>query len=465
METKIKNKPNLLIYAHYYYPDVASTGQILKELAEGMLDVFNITVICTVPSYIGDIHKEYQNKKYFYENINGVDIIRVSIPKFDKTKKFSRIKNILAYFLRAMRATFKVKQVDYVYSISQPPILGGLLGVWGKWIKRANFIYNIQDFNPEQVIATGYSKNPLIIKLMMMLDKFSCMQANKVIMVDRDMVRTLRRRFMNKYGKIVNLPKYTYINNWIDEKEIYPLSHEDANVSAFRKKHGLEDKFVFMYSGNLGIFYDLENIIRVLKKFRKGKTLDGKYESGPKTKDGKEVVFVFVGAGSIQHRLVEYSKKHHIDNIVFIPYQRKEELNYSLNAADVHLCVSAKGVKGVSCPSKFYGITAVAKPVLGVMEDGAGCRLILEKTKCGLACEPEAYNQIEEHIRWFIDNSDSKELFDMGKRGRKYLEKNLSKDVAISKYIKEIFGEYEAEKKEADLKLTKEMLLRKGQYW
>ena len=39
----MSNKKNLLIYAHYYIPDTASTGQILRELAEGMLDKFNIT--------------------------------------------------------------------------------------------------------------------------------------------------------------------------------------------------------------------------------------------------------------------------------------------------------------------------------------------------------------------------------------------------------------------------------------
>ena len=49
---KDTNKRKLLIYAHYYIPDVASTGQIIKELAEGMLDTFDITVICVVPSYI-----------------------------------------------------------------------------------------------------------------------------------------------------------------------------------------------------------------------------------------------------------------------------------------------------------------------------------------------------------------------------------------------------------------------------
>ena len=38
----------------------------------------------------------------------------------------------------------------------------GLLGVWGKWMKHAKYIYNIQDFNPEQVLAVGYTKSKLI---------------------------------------------------------------------------------------------------------------------------------------------------------------------------------------------------------------------------------------------------------------------------------------------------------------
>ena len=51
----MSNKKKLLIYAHYYIPGTASTGQILRELAEGMLDKFDITVICVVPSYLGTI--------------------------------------------------------------------------------------------------------------------------------------------------------------------------------------------------------------------------------------------------------------------------------------------------------------------------------------------------------------------------------------------------------------------------
>lgn len=223
-------KEKLLIYAHYYFPDAASTGQIIKELAEGMRHIFDITIICVVPSYTGVIVENYKKKKFFQEEINGIKIVRIRVPEFNKTKKISRIKNIFSYFLGALIATFRVGRMDYVYSISQPPILGGLLGLWGKWVKRAKCIYNIQDFNPEQTIAVGYSQNKFILSLLLYLDKLSCKKADKIIVVGRDMVETLEKRFKNE-----KLPNYTFINNWIDEKEIYPLPTNHEKVVAFKK--------------------------------------------------------------------------------------------------------------------------------------------------------------------------------------------------------------------------------------
>ena len=43
---------------------------------------------------------------------------------------------------------------------------GGLLGVWGKWVKHTKYIYNIQDFNPEQVLAVGYTKSKFITDIL-----------------------------------------------------------------------------------------------------------------------------------------------------------------------------------------------------------------------------------------------------------------------------------------------------------
>lgn len=411
------DKKNLLIYAHYYYPDVASTGQILTELAEGLKDSFHTTVICTVPSYTGRISQHYRKHKYYYENINGVDVLRIRVPEFRKNFALSRIFNILSYFFSAIAATVRVERQDYVFTISQPPVLGGLLGVIGKYVKKARFIYNIQDFNPEQIEAVQFTDNKLILAAMMRLDKFSCRQSDKIIVVGRDMIDTLHKRF-----NVV--PTYSYINNWINEQEITPLLQNNGQVLQFKKQYGLQDKFVIMYSGNIGLYYDLINLAGVIERF----------------KDNTDVVFAFIGEGSVLEKLKDYKKNHNLNNMVFIPYQDKGNLVYSLNAGDVHLVVNAKGIKGVSVPSKLYGVMAAGKPVLGILDEGSEARLIIEEAKCGISTSPGNYQDIERLIKQFILMRDSAQLREMGNKGREYLVHHLTKDVSIKKYRDEILS-------------------------
>ena len=418
-----KNKKRLLIYAHYYIPDTAATGQILKELAEGLKEIFDITVICVVPSYLGTVEEKYKTQRYYVEEDDGVKILRIRVPEFSKANRRSRIKNIMSYFWGAMRATFKVGKMDYVLSISQPPILGGLLGVWGKWIKKAKFIYNIQDFNPEQIMVVDYSKNKLIIKILMFLDKFSCKRSNLIITVGRDLVETVHKRFIK--GK---MPKTVMVNNWIDEDMVYPVESSHSKVMKFKAEYGLENKFVFMYSGNIGLYYDLENIFKIIEKFKEG----------TKTAAGREVVFAFVGAGSVLEKLVKYKEQHRMDNVIFIPYQDKGNLVYSLNAGDVHWCINAKGIKGVSCPSKYYGVAACAKPVLGVLESGSEIRCIIEDTNGGICSEPGEYKVLEQNIRRYIEEIDNDKLVAMGENSRNNLLKNLTKKISVKKYAEEI---------------------------
>ena len=100
--------------------------------------------------------------------------------------------------------------------------------------------------------------------------------------------------------------------------------------------------------------------------------------------------------------------------------------------------MNAKGIKGVSCPSKAYGIMAAAKPILGVLEEGSEVRYLIEDTHGGLCCEPGEYDKVEGNIRWFIENAGSDELKMMGARGRENLEKNLTRNVSVRKYAEEI---------------------------
>ena len=421
-------KKKILIYAHYYAPDVASTGQILQDMAEGMLGEFEVTVICTVPSYEGIIEKKYKENKFYKEKINGVKVIRVPVPEFSKTSKLSRINNLVAYYLNARRVTKMIGNQDYVFTISQPPIMGGMLGAYGKKVlrtaegKHPKFIYCIQDFNPEQIEATGYIQLKLMMKAALWLDNRSCRNSDLVITVGRDLIETLKSRFA---GTIV--PKHIMINNWIDEKVIYPLDSDNSGVVGFKKQYGLENKFVIMYSGNIGLYYDLEGLIKVIGKF-----------NGSWTADGREVVFAFVGAGSVLDKLKLYKTEHNLNNVLFIPYQEKEALIYSLNAADVHLCVNAKGIKGVSCPSKFYGIAGVGKPVLGVLEKGSEVERLINEIGCGVVSEPGDYDSIEKSIAWYIDRAGSDELPEMGKKGYNYLIRYLTKNISVRKYMEAI---------------------------
>lgn len=414
IESEISKK-KILVYAHYYYPDVASTGQILKELCEGLKDKFEVTVICVVPSYSGKIEQEYRTRRIFKEIINEINIIRVRVPEFDKKNKKSRIKNLMAYFINAIIATKGLEKFDYIYSISQPPILGGLLGVIGKKLKGGKFIYNIQDFNPEQTMAVGYAKNKIVLKLAMALDKFNCKHSDEVIVVGRDMQETLGKRFKGK-----NIPQNVFINNWIDEKNIYPIECDNEKIVNFKKKYNIEDKFIIMYSGNIGLYYDLENLIKVIEKF----------------KDRDEIIFAFVGDGTIKNDIEKFVKQHNMKNVRFIPYQRKEDLVYSLNVADVHWVVNAKGIKGVSVPSKLYGVMAVGKYVLGVLDEGSEARKIVEEAKCGICIEPGDYKKVYEKINEIIEIKEK--INDIGLSGRKYLEENLTKKISINKYKENI---------------------------
>ena len=423
----MENRKRLLLYTNYYYPEVASLAQLCTDLCESLIDEFDITVVCSVPCYTGKIDKEYKTKKYYFEEHNGVKIVRVRVPEYDKLNKLSRVKNIVVCFFRSIYATWKTPAADYILTESQPPILGGLVGVVGKFInflrgKKSKLIYIIQDYNPEQTIAVNFTKNKLILKVMMLLDKFSCKISSKVIVVGKDMLSTMTRRFTNKKGKVSRkIPKTVFINNWMDEREIYPLQPDNDRVLDFKRQYGLDNKFVIMYSGNIGLFYDFDNLIKVIEIF----------------KDREDVVFPFVGAGSKREELEEYVKEHNMKNVVFIPYQQKEDLIYSLNAADVHWVVNAEGIKGVSCPSKLYGVLAVAKPVLAVLEEGVEARDIVEKTGCGYAVSPKDYDGVECLINKFI-STDKEELCKMGKKGHEFMKEHLTREISIEKYREEI---------------------------
>ncbi|MFC5775030.1 glycosyltransferase family 4 protein [Ectobacillus antri] len=403
-------KKNIVFVVNYFYPDFASTGQLMTELCQQLQNDFDITVIAAQPGYAGE--KAISNKTFEEDYLENIKIIRIRLPEVDKTSKISRMKYIFSYFVLANLALLKEKGVDVIYTISQPPVLGGLIGTIGKFLKRSKHIYNVQDFNPEQAAAISYTNKESVFKIAKKIDMLNCSYSDKVIVVGNDMSETLKRRFSGK-----KVPDHVVINNWTNEQEIMPLEKSNPKIQQFLKENGLEDKFIIMYSGNVGLYYDLENIIKITEYF----------------KSYKDLAFVFIGEGAVKRDMEAFIQQADIPNVKFLPYQPKDFIKYSLNAADVHLVVNQKGIKGVSVPSKIYGVMAAGKPILGVLEQGSEAQMLINKSDCGLVVEPKEYEQIIKAIQNLYDmNRD--ELKQMGLNGRDYLDQHLKREISINKY-------------------------------
>ncbi len=409
----MKDKPKIVFVINYFYPDYASTGQLLTELCLYLQHDFDITVIAECPPGYGGA--DAGKGRVLRDRLENIEVVRIRLPEVDKQNKLSRIKYISTYFWFATYQLLKEKNTDFIYTISTPPVLGGLIGTIGKLLKRSKHIYNIQDFNPEQAEAVGYTDRKWIFNIARMIDNINCSLSDHVITVGKDMQETLDRRFGGR-KQIAN----TVINNWTNEQEIIPLAKDHPRVSAFIRQHGWENKFVVMYSGNLGLYYDLENLISIV----------------PKLKDCKDLVFAFIGEGAMKSKMQEYAAKHGLiesGQVCFLPFQPKEDLKYSLNAADVHLVVNQKGIKGVSVPSKIYGVMAAGKPVMGVLEEGSEAHRLIVESYCGKVAEPQQYDDVASRIRELYE-LDAFELQRVGQNGRDYLEKYLRRDVSLEKY-------------------------------
>lgn len=405
-------KHNIVFVINYFHPDFASTSQLLTELCLHLQHDFNITVIA-------ELHPDAdtgsgRRKRIVYDRLENINIIRIRLPEVDKGNKLSRLRYIAAYFFYANVMVLRQKKLSFIYTISQPPILGGLIGTIGKLLKRAKHIYNIQDFNPEQAEAVGYTKRKLIFRAARWMDTLNCRWADHIITVGQDMQQTLLRRFAN-----LPVTDNSVINNWTNEQDIVPLTKQHPKVAEFIESNGWRDKFIIMYSGNVGLYYDLENLIKITKEFS----------------DMDNVAFVFIGEGAVKKQMQDFVRENGLTGVSFLPFQPYDQLKYTLNAADVHLVVNQKGIKGVSVPSKIYGVMAAGKPVLGVLESGSEAHRLIEESKCGVLAEPQDYEAVISQVRYLANLSPS-QLADYGARGRTYLEKHLRRELSLEKYRK-----------------------------
>jgi glycosyltransferase involved in cell wall biosynthesis len=208
-----------------------------------------------------------------------------------------------------------------------------------------------------------------------------------------------------------------YIPNWAELEQVEPLPRTENKLL---KELNLEDKFVFLYAGNMGYPNDLESIVWCANKL----------------KDDERFHFIFLGAGVKKSWLENEIETKSLKNITLLEPRPRSEQNIFLNACDVAFVSLVKKMRGVSMPSRTYNILAVGKPILGIVEEDSETAKVVIEDQVGWIVppnEPEKLLQIIEKIyqeRGLIPN--------MSENARKSAIEKYSLQKAVSEYRKSL---------------------------
>lgn len=291
------------------------------------------------------------------ENWNGVVIHRVWSTRFGRGGLAGRAIDYLTFYASAFFAMRRERDA-VVVAMTDPPMLSVLATLASKRV-----VNWLQDLFPEVAESLG-------------------IRAPRILRRIRDW--SLRRAKANVVlGELMaaRVPKSVVIHNWADA-QLAPVAM--AN-----------DRFVVGYSGNLGRAHEFGTIIGAMQQL-------------------PDVRFVFTGGGA----QLEHVRREAGANAEFRPYAPRERLSESLSSADAHLVSLQASLEGLIVPSKFYGILAVARPVIFIgARDGELARII-EEHRCGVVVEPGDVEGLKAAIGTVAGDPD------MGRRGRElYLER------------------------------------------
>jgi colanic acid biosynthesis glycosyl transferase WcaI len=290
------------------------------------------------------------------ESWNGVSIHRVWSSRFGRAGLAGRAVDYLTFYASAFFAIRRERDA-VVIAMTDPPMLSVLAALASKRV-----VNWLQDLFPEVAESLGI-KAPRILRR---IRDWSLRRARKNVALGDLMA--------------ARVPNAVVIHNWAD-----------ANLAPVPMKN---ERFVVGYSGNLGRAHEFGTIIGAMH-------------------DLPDIRFVFTGGGAQLDRVRAEAGA----NAEFRPYAPRERLSESLSSADAHLVSLQPSLEGLIVPSKFYGILAVARPVIFIgARDGELARII-ETRRCGVVVEPGDVEGLKLAIAQVAADPE------MGRRGRElYLE-------------------------------------------
>lgn len=405
---------HILIISDAYPPETRSSSQLMKDLASGLKkEGHRITVITSMPA---SFNVENNHKILEEASIEkGTKIIRTKIFPHHNV---NLIQKGIAQFLLPILYSFMVKKhvkekIDVIW-LHMPPLT---LTITARIIKKqtgAKFILNLHDFFPQNAIDLGILKNKLLIWYFKALEIKALKNADLIVVPSIKHCDFLINNYQINKNIIYIIP------HWVETS----IFDKAKNTGFFRKKLGLEGKFIFVFGGIMGPSQGLGVFIRIAEKLKKF----------------PDIAFLFVGEGSHKTKLIKLAHQKKLNNITFspiIPFQRYPSL---LKECDVGILSLKTSNTTPILPAKIIGYMASGLPILAFLSKNSSGIEIVKSANCGLASSSSNEHKLLKLTKQIY--LEKTKLISYQQNGIRYAKKHFSKTSSIkliSKLIKSIY--------------------------
>jgi colanic acid biosynthesis glycosyl transferase WcaI len=364
----------VLFVNRFFHPDHSATSQMLSDLAFHLAERgWTIEVVTSRQRY-----DDARARLPAREMVRGVEVRRVWSTRFGRGFLPGRAIDYATFYISAFFALLRdTERGSTIVALTDPPLIS-VVAAMAAMLRGARLVNWTQDLFPEVAEALG-------------------MRALRVLRRARDW--SLRRAHANvALGEIMaaRLPSAVVIHNWAD-----------ASLHPVDVPH---DRFVVGYSGNLGRAHDAQTMLAAIRML----------------KDDALIEFVITGGGS----QLDAIRAERLPNVRFAGYAPREALSESLSSADAHLVTLLPELEGLIVPSKFYGVLAVARPVLFVGAPDGELARIIRTYDCGFVIDPGDSGALAARIRELANDRNRARA--IGLRGRALYEEKFAPRMALA---------------------------------
>ena len=395
----------LSIITEFFPPDYAATGQLIEELVKQLeKQGVKIRVFTGQPGYAFT-----NDKAPALEQLGNINIQRSRSTQVWSGRIRGKAINGILFTLRSFLHIIKnVQGNDVVLLTSAPPFLS-IAGYLGHLLLGFSYVCLMYDIYPDIAIALGVvNKNHWLAKFWWTINRKIWQKSKGIIVLSP----TMKERVVEICPQIAD--KVSVIQSWGDPDFILPIAKKD---NWFAKEHNLDSKFTVLYSGNMGRCHDMDTILATAQQLK-----------------NEPIQFVFIGGGPKRESFMENVNRLGLKNFLFLPYQDKNVLPYSLTACDLSLVSIEAGLESLITPSKLYPALAAGRPIGAICPKNSYLRQLVADGGFGASVDNGDSNSLSMFILKL--KSDRQLAEKMGNASRQYLQSHFTLEIIAKQYIK-----------------------------